>query len=407
MLHENVSDFSAIRFRSRFTGRESFFADHVVHGHAILSGAAGLELGRAAVAQALSTAEHEHQRQMPIALTNVAWIAPITARDNVTVTVDVARGQDGDSVTFEIASSDRVGEPPTLKVRGAAVRLDERPAPTLNLEQWRGTPHRRLEHDDIYHRFTTRHIDYGPTHRGLRSIQLSGATDDVAVLAEIETRVVEEDGWGLHPSVVDAAFQSVLGFDLEGNVPAAIPFTLERIAVHGPTPPRAFALTRCVARDLAGTDSFTLEISIAAADGRVCAAISGLTTKVPPESADGRAETACFVPRWRPLLDGPGRPTLRAARGHRLRRRAIRRGPKWSQISRDRQRLVCRSCRYPRDARRRPGPGGAAAGASCCAFVPAGRGASDRHSRSGHGALRAAAHGPPRKSVVHGASGAH
>jgi acyl transferase domain-containing protein len=52
LLQRNTSDFSALRFSSRFTGEEFFLAHHRLRGQRILPGVAYLEMARAAVASA-------------------------------------------------------------------------------------------------------------------------------------------------------------------------------------------------------------------------------------------------------------------------------------------------------------------------------------------------------------------
>ena len=51
LMHENISDLSGQRFRTRLSGEEFFLSDHVVRGHRILPGAAYLEMARAAIAK--------------------------------------------------------------------------------------------------------------------------------------------------------------------------------------------------------------------------------------------------------------------------------------------------------------------------------------------------------------------
>ena len=51
LLHENTSDLSSQRFRTRLSGEEFFLSDHVVQGRRVLPGVAYLEMAHAAVAR--------------------------------------------------------------------------------------------------------------------------------------------------------------------------------------------------------------------------------------------------------------------------------------------------------------------------------------------------------------------
>ena len=53
LVHENTSDLSGQRFRTRLSGEEFFLSDHVVQGRRVLPGVAYLEMARAAVARSV------------------------------------------------------------------------------------------------------------------------------------------------------------------------------------------------------------------------------------------------------------------------------------------------------------------------------------------------------------------
>ncbi len=87
-LHRNVSDFDAVTYRSRFTGSEFFFADHHVKGAMILPGVVGLEMARAAFAQAAGEVG-------ALRLTDVVWSRAIAVGEApVDVEIRLTRSSD-------------------------------------------------------------------------------------------------------------------------------------------------------------------------------------------------------------------------------------------------------------------------------------------------------------------------
>ena len=79
LLHQNTSVLSEQRFSSTFTGQEFFFEDHVIKGQRVLSGAACLEMVRAAVEEATNAGVANDRNG--IRLKSVVWGRPITVVD--------------------------------------------------------------------------------------------------------------------------------------------------------------------------------------------------------------------------------------------------------------------------------------------------------------------------------------
>ncbi|MER0352643.1 hypothetical protein EJC52_20395, partial [Bacillus velezensis] len=124
----NTSTFTAQRFTSVFSGREPFFADHIVNGKPVLPGAAALEMARAAVTLA---AEGLPGGKAGVRLKQIVWLRPVTAlSEGVTLHVKLQPEENGD-IAFEAYAE---GEEPLVFFQGKAVLEETERAPVLDVE---------------------------------------------------------------------------------------------------------------------------------------------------------------------------------------------------------------------------------------------------------------------------------
>ncbi|KAF3469294.1 SDR family NAD(P)-dependent oxidoreductase [Streptomyces sp. Tu 3180] len=289
LLHANTSTLRGQRFTSVYTGEEFFLRDHRIGGTPVLSGAACLELARAAVAASL---DEPHRVSK---LRNVAWTRPVTLHEpGLTVQVRLRPGEPGE-VGFEILvpGDPAAGTADVLHSEGVAQVIPQ-PA-TANHDIRVDLPRLRDEcrtpgpgADALYATAEARGIGYGPAHRGVRRLW-TGAGQ---VLARIElppgvrdTR----DAYGLHPSTVDAGLQACAGLlsEAAGEGPLLLPFAVDEVEILGPCPPQAWAWVRDGA-DREGDGSRRVDIDICDDDGRVHLRLAGVAL---------RAHTAATTPR--------------------------------------------------------------------------------------------------------------
>ena len=276
LLHYNTSDFSEQKFSSAFTGQEPFLVDHVVHGQKILPGVGILEMVREAIEQSADRQDRHTEYQ----LRNVVWLRPIVVSDDG---LDVELGlteQDG-GVEFECRTrSDEHGATPVTHATGLASTLETTPPQSLDIPALKQRmQHGRLSTDQCYEAFATGGLSYGPFYRGLQDLLIG----DEETLARISLPEAARgvDGFVLHPSLMDAAFQSILGLEVLSNDPSAprLPFAIERLTVFAVCPPQAWAWTRRSASS--GTDDHVvkLDIDLCDADGNVAVRIEGFSTR--------------------------------------------------------------------------------------------------------------------------------
>ncbi|MEV5432438.1 SDR family NAD(P)-dependent oxidoreductase [Streptomyces sp. NPDC052701] len=296
LLHANTSTLQGQRFTSVYTGEEFFLRDHRVGGTPVLSGAACLELARAAVAASLDEPYRVSK------LRDVVWTRPVTLHGpELTVQVRLRPGEPGE-VGFEIlVPGDPVaGTADVLHGQGVA-QVIPHPA-TAHHDTRVDLPRLRDEcrtpgpdADTLYAAAEARGIGYGPGHRGVRRLW-TGAGQVLARIALPPSVRDTRDAYGLHPSVVDAGLQACAGLpsvaDGEG---LPLPFAVDEAQILAPCPAQAWAWVRDGA-GREGDGSRRVDIDICDDDGRVCLRLTGVALRA--HSAATTPRELFAVPHW-------------------------------------------------------------------------------------------------------------
>ncbi|MBT5414964.1 MAG: SDR family NAD(P)-dependent oxidoreductase, partial [Rhodospirillaceae bacterium] len=293
LIGRNASDFESVRFEAVFTGEEFFLADHVVGERRLLPGAAYLEMARAAGAEALG--------QPVSALTHVAWLRPLV-QDIAPVRVSVVLERNGTGARFRIESAAGTHSEGNLTCESA-------PAPErIDLDAIRAACPTERKADDLYRFFAASGLAYG---RGFKAVARGwrGEGEALAELVLPGGLDGRADGFVLHPSLLDAATQTVALLEPEeAGREARVPFAVERIDIGGPLPDRLFAHAR---RAGVSGDIRKFDIDLIDEHGTVLAAIRGYSARslvrTGSDAADiGAARPVLLVPRAveRPLGEG-------------------------------------------------------------------------------------------------------
>ncbi|MCQ4167724.1 SDR family NAD(P)-dependent oxidoreductase, partial [Tahibacter harae] len=295
LLHANVSDLTEQRFRSRFSGAEPFFADHVIGGARVLPGMAGLEMARAAVQASLPAAA---QRPLALALQDVVWLRPLIAAGDG-VSTQIALQPQGSAVAFEIRSDGADGAP-VLHCQGRAQAFDAA-APALDLAALRAAcADASLSAADCYAVYAALGMDYGPSHRGLEQI-LRGERQVLARVRWPAALAAPDPAYVLHPGLLDAALQAALALSLDDSAApgrAVMPFALAQASVWQALPPLSWVWLRDSADS---TDTLRkLDIDICDEHGAVCVRLAGLAVRPLPAAA-AADDVLLFQPQWREL----------------------------------------------------------------------------------------------------------
>ncbi|HSI50811.1 MAG TPA: SDR family NAD(P)-dependent oxidoreductase, partial [Ideonella sp.] len=298
LLHRNTSSFAVQRFSSHFSGEEFFFADHAVKGTRILPGVAQLEMARHAMSLAMD-------EDCLLQLRDIAWLRPVVAgADGVELHIALLPQASGD-IRFEIYS-DAEGDEPRVHCQGAVVMVAGGPSATaamhdlVALRAQCSVAH--LDATQCYAAFDRMGLHYGPAFQGLNELLIG----DGEVLARVALPAsAPADGYGLHPSLLDAALQATLGLlRSAGHADDGslwLPATLGSLDLLAPCGADMWAVLRSSAgKATGGALPSAIDVDLCDEHGNVCVRLSGLGlhAAAPIAEAGTALQTLLAKPVW-------------------------------------------------------------------------------------------------------------
>ncbi|MCX8131716.1 MAG: amino acid adenylation domain-containing protein [Clostridia bacterium] len=290
LLHQNTSGFSGLRYSSNFTGREFFLNDHVVNGENILPGAAYLEMVRTAIAEAVGVREPE---QAVIRLKNVVWARPISVKGNaIRIHVGLLPGENGEIAYKVYSEQEEQGAAPVVYSEGLVGLNSSADVHTLDLRDLQ-SKYREIAFspDRFYKSLQTLGVNYGNAYQAVKAVY----TGPEQILIQLELPSVVSDTLNkfvLHPSLVDAAFQSMsLMLSTTSNLDDLKPsllFALQELEVTGRCTSSMWALIRYNDGNVAGDKMIKYDIDLYDEQGKLCVRMKKVSTK----AAGGKVEAA-------------------------------------------------------------------------------------------------------------------
>jgi acyl transferase domain-containing protein/acyl carrier protein len=330
LLRRDTSVVRERRFTTTFSGEESYFADHIVHGHRMLAGATCLEIARAAVARTVRLLGEcrrsggEHGNQPQIRLHDVAWQRPVHGAAPVELHVRCSVRESGDA-DFEIFSNSGA------HVLGGASALESDPPPRLDLdtltERCVGQP---VLKEKFYADLEALGFKYGPTHRTVEKVRQGtdgrGVPFVIAHLRVPEPRSPFDSVMALHPGLLDGALQASLAMGTANRTTgtAGVPFALDSLEMFEPCPSVVVAY---IGFQATTTGASKLDVLIVRPDGSVCVRLMGLVCRTLPAAsstvhvaASSKDSGIVVKPRW---FDTEGDGSKRKAVARRWQRRTM------------------------------------------------------------------------------------
>lgn len=316
LVHMNTSTFQEQKFSTLFTGEEFFLKDHVVMGEKFLPGAAYLEMAAAAmkmaaaamkvVAAATETAamngEQDHSSEVTVQLRNIGWIEPIAVGDKPAIIhIGFYKGIDGNQ-NFEIYSAP--GRQPSgnrIHCQGSTWLKESIETPATDIDAIRNTPGLTIyTQTACYEIFAAAGVIYGAAHRPIEQLYAG----QQLILAQLRLPAVVShtlDQFRLHPSLLDGAFQSIMGFMLpyrgkyKDEMPLMIPFALEELTIFHPCTSAMWALIRMnghigPAGNWSDFDSLSFDIDLMDEKGTVCIRMNRFTARMLKKKTGERDE---------------------------------------------------------------------------------------------------------------------
>ena len=310
LLHENISDLTAQRYRSGFGGEESFLKDHVINGQKLFPGVAQFEMARAAANHAGATLlSRDSASFIPYVFRNHVWIKAIGIDNHepLALLTDIRLQDNGIHYAIRKVGSTTKGESMGEDVNEAmvcgegSIFLDETMGPRSSLDlsflrQSFGNTH--LSKEDCYGLFSKMGFEYGPSHQCIERIYYAGqqhskpGSQGLVKLSISGNSTRDESGseieeMMLHPGIMDGALQGIIALGLgdQGNnqaeVKPLLPFAIDEIFVYEPCQAQMWAWVRWGFDDTGSTDNDIrkVDIDITNEDGLVCIEIRGFSCR--------------------------------------------------------------------------------------------------------------------------------
>lgn len=245
--------------------RLPFLQDHRVRGDVVYPGAAYVEAGLAAAVQ---TADGESIPELADLEFSAALYLSRPHKSTLQFFLD---SQDG---AFKLFG--RTGKQPWRHhASGKIVRGGRKAAPgKTDLDGLRRICPTEVDVGALYRSFEDRGLQYGPDFLGIRTFRRG----EGAALAQLELpESIDEKGYHLHPALLDAGFQAVLGIlDGEAAKGLFLPVRIDSIRLHGTVPRKVL----CYAKVTEHTPEHLIgNLNLFDAAGNLLAEVTGFRCK--------------------------------------------------------------------------------------------------------------------------------
>lgn len=250
-----------------------YLRDHHVQGRAMLPGAMSLE------AMLNAASAQPGGQYLPLALGSVTWRRPIVPGATPFTLHLPIDGADTPHPMCRLLADDG-----TEHAR-AHLAVPSWAEDQLDIGQlWRGCPENH-DPDLIYARHAALGLDYGPSLRSITRLAMGG--DTVAVALTVP-HAAAQDGFIVHPALLDGAFQAVLAAFDDTAGAAALPFAIDRVDVMHKTVPNMVARLR---RLPAKGDVVRFDIDLADQQGQIAVRLRGFSLRLIDTAAPQAAIT--------------------------------------------------------------------------------------------------------------------
>lgn len=227
----NNSDLKEQKFSTVFDGSEYFISDHVIDGFRILPGAVYLEIARAAGQLA---AKNE-----VVCIKDILWLNPIAfgrqeyVSEEKEVSISLYPVKNG--VEYDIWTEEDGQR--TVNSQGRLLFGDDKESDLLskiNISEISSRLTGIKGSEECYKRFSSNKINYGNGFKLIRELR-TGAKEALAYLEMPSHLKDKHSDMKIHPSVLDAAFQTVAGLmaDNSNDGEVYFPFAIDEVEILG------------------------------------------------------------------------------------------------------------------------------------------------------------------------------
>ncbi len=309
LIDSNISTLHKQCFIKFLDCENQWVRDHVVQNHYVLPAAVSLEMLR-------SAGEISTGGMRVVGLKNIMWMRPvIIPADGITLSISV---KEVDECRFGVRISDNqdqntndysqgiVGCQSSQDLQGHIEHLD--------IDNIQSRCNEVITHNEFYSQFKEVGISYGTNYRAVKQLHYN----KFEALSEISIKNDSSDGYseyGLNPTILDAAFQSVVGLLKRDNA-FFLPFSLAEVKIFQPLTTKCFAYVKQHSHGHNDSpESYTFNLDIADSSGKILVSLVDFklrqvdvqetkSTESGTIKSLKSATTCYYVPTWskKPLI---------------------------------------------------------------------------------------------------------
>ena len=256
LIHQNCSNLKSYNFRSFFKENSIFFRDHVIDQIAMMPGAAMVEMFAYTFNQVVG--------ESTFVINDIQWENLLTTERkeiDLQTSIKESNGQfelllTGSDTTFCSAFIESI----------ESVQLH------INIEDVLEFPVGVYSGEECYQIFESLGMKYGPAFRRIKNIYKK----EESIIAHIES--IKETDYILNPFVIDAVFQSCIGFSMEDETRVQkIPVSVDKMVFFKKMSEVTYAIAK---RGKYNNDDFeSFSITVVDQDGNICLEIEEFTVK--------------------------------------------------------------------------------------------------------------------------------
>jgi acyl transferase domain-containing protein/acyl carrier protein/ubiquinone/menaquinone biosynthesis C-methylase UbiE len=279
-------------FQKKLRPTDRIVSHHQVAGQCILPAVAYLEMAYAALTHVLEyehSSGHNHNR-INLNLTGVMFLQPLTVQNRSTIVQVLIKknnqkknnqNNNNRKLQFEIHSNN--GDNSIIHARGEAyVNRNEAPGKQqIPVDKIKTAGNGLIHKDTLYNTFQKIGLHYGTYFQGLEQIVLSD-TNDTGVLGVLNLPSQYEAGfhesnYTLHPTMMDAALQTIAGHSGDfstGEIPPRLPFFIEKVEILHPMGEKGYSYVK-----IADPQQHKYNVAVLDDTGTVCIKLHGVTLR--------------------------------------------------------------------------------------------------------------------------------
>lgn len=275
LLGKNISTFDQQKFSTIIQPQDPVARDHVVMGKHIFPGAAYIEMAREAVA-------YSHSGSDMAVIRNISWRKPIEVPDNG-IEVFTRLSQTANSIKFHIYTCEGIDS-----CSGEFLSVARGDMPRVDRSEFvvdHGAS-KALDQEQVYDAFQNVELTYGPSFRGIRSIE----TDGRVVKSHLVLDQYPAEHYGqctLSPLMLDGVFQSTIGLFIDGSGvldKTYLPIGIKELAIFDTLPSQAICYIKR-AEGSKGNTLIAVDVLVENATGKPLLSIKGLSLRLVEQQA--------------------------------------------------------------------------------------------------------------------------